>query len=218
MFTSNSIPPKNRRLQAFTLVEVILALAVLMLLVGVLFAVVDTTLRAATELEERQNKNRELNAFLSLCRKTFVNMPATVTFQARLVPLGKGFYPELIFRNAPGLWWWGEAKNASTSTILGVRGQVGGLVGLGILQDSEDQINSYLNGGTAARPWLMLLPDLRNAQWRFYDAGSQTWTKEWVNSSNRPACAELTLETAEGTSTYAFRVPPVVKLQTVQPL
>jgi len=99
-------------------------------------------------LQERQDRAREMNAFLSLCRKSFANMPGTVTFQARLVPDGDRVSAELIFRNAPGMLWWGSGDETA-STILGVRGQVGGLVGMGILQDSEEEIASYLNGDTA---------------------------------------------------------------------
>ena len=209
MFTSRNLPAQGRRLQAFTLLELSLALVILMLLVGVLYAIVDTTLRSSSELQERQNRNREINTFLSLCRKTFANLPATVNFEARVVPDGEKYDSELIFRNASGLWWWGDAKNASLSTILGVRGQVGGLVGIGILQDSEDNITSYLNGGAASRPWLMLLPDLRGAEWQFFDSTNLTWSKVWNNPSMRPAFAQLTLATPDGARDYIFRIPQV---------
>jgi len=209
MFTSRNILPGRGRLRGFTLLELSLALAILMLLVGVLYAIVDATFRSSAALQERQDRTREMNAFLSLCRKSFANMPGTVTFQARLVPDGDRVSAELIFRNAPGMLWWGSGDETA-STILGVRGQVGGLVGMGILQDSEEEIASYLNGDTASRPWLILLPDLRDAQWRFFEPTSGIWENDWTNLSARPSFAELTLTTAEGSGTYLFRIPPVV--------
>lgn len=213
MSISRNILSAKRRgqRQAFTLVEVTLALIILMLLVGVVYAIVDTTLRAASGLEERQDRNRELSAFLSLCRKTFRTMPATATFEARVVSSGLKSAPELIFRNAPGVMAWGDGQDATVSTILGVRGQVGGLVSVGILQDSEEQISSYLKGGTASRPWLLLLSDIRDADWQFFDSKNRVWVKEWSDQSSRPSCAELTLTTAEGTEKYTFWLPPVVK-------
>jgi type II secretory pathway pseudopilin PulG len=212
MFTRSNIYFRRARLRAFTLLEVSLALIILMLLVGVLYAIVDGTFRSAGALKERQERTRELNAFLSLCRRTFANLPATATFQARLVPDSNGNHvtTELVFRNAPGMWWWGGPGNESTSTILGVRGQVGGFVGLGVLQDSEEAINSYLKDGTTKRPWFVLLPDLRDAQWRFYEPVSASWTNDWTNLSVRPTCAELTLATADGSRSYVFRIPAVV--------
>ena len=99
-------------------------------------------------------------------------MPGTVAFEARTVPDGTKYSQELVFRNAPGLLQWGDEKNAFDSdTILGeVRGQVGGLVGIGILQDSKEKITAHLSTGRGppSQPWLMLLPDLREVQWRFF--------------------------------------------------
>jgi type II secretory pathway pseudopilin PulG len=208
MFTSRNISAKSR-LRGFTLLEVTLALTILMLLVGVLYAMVDATVRSAAQLQEKQNRNQELSAFLTLCRKSFHTMPADVLFAARVVPQGNKYASELIFRKAPGLFWWGDPKNASASTILGVRSQVGGLVSVAILQDSEKEITSYLNGGMASRPWLVLFPDLRQVEWRFFDSRSALWSKDWNDTLFRPAFVELTLTTEEGAEKYIFWVPPL---------
>jgi hypothetical protein len=104
---------------------------------------------------------------------------------------------------------WGNAGNTFDSTILAVRGQVGGLAGLGILQDSDKRISDYLNNNAGERPWLMLLRDLRDADWRFYDPGSAEWVKQWNDLTARPTYAELTLATADGAETYVFKIPPV---------
>lgn len=207
----------RRRRRAFTLVELVLALAILMMLSGVLFAIVDSTLRAASALRERQERTREVNAFLSMCRKVFQDMPGTVSFEARVIPDGKNFSTGLVFRNAPGLLWWGNGENTYTSTVLGARTQVGGLAGIGMLQDSEEKITDYLKDGKESAPWLILLPDLRDVQWRFYDPGSATWIKEWNNTAVRPTYVELTLATAEETHAYVFRVPPVASAHPVDP-
>lgn len=199
---------------AFTLVEVTLAIVILMLLVGVLYAMVTATLGGAGRLQAAQDRNRATGAFLSLCRKSFLDMPATADFEARVVTDGRYYSSELIFRHAQGLFRFGENGNdADSGAVLGVRNQVGGLVGVALLHDDDDKIGTYLHGSSASRPWLMLLPDLRNAEWRFYDADSRTWTKEWHNATVRPAYAELTLTTADGSCTYTFWLPPLAKPQ-----
>lgn len=218
MFTSSNTFVKQARLRAFTLMELSLALSILTLLAGTLFAIVDATFRASSELQAGQDRNREISAFLSLCRQTFANLPAPATFQAQVVPDGRRYSSQLIFRNAPGLMAWGDSKNTFDTTILAVREQVGGLAGVGILQDSDKRIQAYLNGDTGARQWLMLLRDLRDAQWRFYDPATSTWVKEWNNITARPAYAELTLTTADDTQTYVFKLPPVAPLQQALPL
>jgi len=216
MFTSPDKPVANNSLRqpmrwerAFTLLEVTLAMGILVLLAGALYAMVDASIRGTSELEIRENRSQQLSGFLALCRKTFHSLPAAALVQARVVQQGGSYVPELIFRNAPGLFLWGDDKNASISTILGVRPQVGGLSNLSILQDSEDQISSYLNGGTAKRPWLVLMPDLKKVEWRFYDPRAQIWMQEWKEPLVRATFVELTLTTEEGAGKYVFWLPPV---------
>ena len=202
--------PRRQRSGAFTLVEIVLALVILALLAGALYSVVDAAMEGAAELQVRQDRSREIGAFLSLCRNTFSGMPGTATFQARVVQDGQRYSTEMVFRNAPGFLGWGGAGNSYRSTILGVRGLVGGLAGVGILQDSEANITAYLDDSTApTRPWLMLISDLRDVQWRFFDKSTSSWVKIWNNPTARPAYAELTLSDADGAHTYIFRIPPL---------
>lgn len=213
MFT-NRKTSLARSQKAFTLVEVTLAIVILMLLVGVLYAMVTATLGGAARLQAAQDRNRAMGAFLSLCRKSFLDMPVTADFEARVVTDGNSSSSELVFRHAPGLFQFGESGNEPDSgAVLGVRTQVGGLVGVGLFHDGDEKIATYLHGGSASRPWLMLLPDLRNAEWRFYDQDTRTWSNEWHNTSARPACAELTITTAEGSSSYTFWLPPLTRPQ-----
>lgn len=218
MFTVRDFFAKRAaRRRAFTLVELVLALAILAMLAGVLFAIVDSTLRTAAQLRERQDRTREVNAFLALCRKVFQNMPGSMSFEARVIPDGKNFSTGLVFRDAPGLLWWGDDKTPYSSTVLGARTQVGGLAGIGILQDTGENIADYLKDGKESRPWLILLPDLREVHWRFYGPGGNAWVEEWSNTAVRPTYVELTLVTADETHAYVFRVPPVASTHPVDP-
>jgi prepilin-type N-terminal cleavage/methylation domain-containing protein len=223
MFTSrNTSVNRNRGTrpaigpQAFTLLEVTLAMGILVLLAGALYAMVDASLRGTAELEARENRTRQYSEFLALCRKTLRSLPATSLFQARVVEQNGTYQQELIFRNAPGIFWWGSADNASLSTILGSRPQIGGLVSVGILQDTEDEMNSYLKGGAPSQPWLLLLKDLRSAEWRFLDPRIGSWVKEWKDPSFRPAFAELTLGMGNGTDRIVFWMPPLQRPQSPQ--
>ncbi|HWB59414.1 MAG TPA: prepilin-type N-terminal cleavage/methylation domain-containing protein [Chthoniobacteraceae bacterium] len=211
MYIGRSTFIKHCARRAFTLMEVMLALAILTLLVGSLFGIVDATFRATQSLRDRQDRNRETSAFLSLCRKTFANLPATASFQARVVSAGQHSSTELIFRNAPGLLDWGGNENAYASTILGVRVDAGGFLGIGILQGTDAQTDAYLDGGDAPRPWLILLSEFHDVKWEFYDPGSAMWENDWTNTSARPTYARLTLAAAGETNEYVFRVTPVVK-------
>jgi len=66
--------------------------------------------------------------------------------------------------------------------------------------------------------WLRLLPDLREARWRFYDEGQQDWREDWPEGMGRPPLVELSFMALgeEIPRTYFFWLPPV-KEQQVQP-
>lgn len=218
MFYTNDIFREDRhrlmrRLRAFTLIEVTLAMAILALLAGALYAMVDATIRATSELNTRQNRSQQVRGLIELCHKTFRSLPVNSTMEVRIVEQRQNYVPEIVFRNAPGLFTWGEPDAEQTSTILGVRPQVGGLVSLSLLQDSDQEIGSYLLGGSPKQPWLPLITGLRKVEWRLYDPRTGGWLKEWKEPSFRPALVELTLTLEEGVQRYVFWVPPVQRQQ-----
>jgi hypothetical protein len=63
--------------------------------------------------------------------------------------------------------------------------------------------------------WLRLLPDLREARWRFYDEAQQDWREDWAEGMGRPPLVELSfvLLGEEIPRTYVFWLPPVKELQ-----
>ena len=201
----------NRR-RAFTLIEVMFALAIIVLLAGSIYAIVSAAVTATAELEARSNRARQINGFLELCRKSFHCCPSTAAFEARLQKQADLNLPELVFHNARGLFRWGNINTSFNTTILAVRPKIGGMLEMAILQDTNKAITSYLNGGTSKRPWLVLISDLRAADWRFFDTRTNLWTGSWKEPGIRPAFAELTITTEEGTGKYTFWIPPVQPL------
>jgi hypothetical protein len=67
--------------------------------------------------------------------------------------------------------------------------------------------------------WLRLLPDLREARWRFYDEGQQDWREDWPEGMGRPPLAELSFMALgeELPRTYVFWLPPVKEQQAPPP-
>jgi hypothetical protein len=196
--------------------EVCLAMAILVLLAGALYAMVDGTLRATSILETTGERSRQITTFVELCRRTFHSIPPTSAFQTHMVKQGDGYTAELVFKSSPGLFAWRDTGITETSSILGVRGQVGGLVSLSLLQDADEKISDYLaNGDKEGQQWLALLTDLQNVEWRFFDSRSRVWTKEWNDPNFRPALVELTLTAEKEPQRYVFWLPPLGQQQPV---
>ena len=120
--TSHSISQKSR--QAFTLLEVVIALTLLTLFSGTLFSIVRGSVVAATEIEKVQQSNDQLNRFIALCRNTFQNLPSTAILT--LTSTGQGLTPlqELTISGMPECFPFGASPFSYKDTILGLRPDV----------------------------------------------------------------------------------------------
>jgi type II secretory pathway component PulJ len=105
MFT-NLDSRKVRRRQSFTLLEVMLALAILVLLTGALFALVQGSLTATAILDQKQHRQAQVDGFLQLCQETFQRLPPRAILQSGVVEVKGGFVPVLVVHNAPGSLAW----------------------------------------------------------------------------------------------------------------
>lgn len=193
--------------------EVVLGLTVMALLAGTMFLVVQSSIRAATEIETVQKESARVKRFLKLLRETFQTLPAGATLELKLegqAPLMQ----ELIVRGAPqGLVWGAEPTNSSPFT-LAMRYRPESALDpsippyfLGISRESFFKRKASANGepeqevGSGAmdkilpdekgRYWMELLPAVESVTWRFYEAEKKFWHEE--RPAQRPPLVELVL-------------------------
>lgn len=189
--------------QAFTLLEIVVAMAVFSLIVVSIFGVIDATMVSSGELQDSQRINRETAGFIELCRKTFATLPASAAIRSdpaqEIAPDGQ----EIVISNAPSIFAWGNNSLNFGTTTLGVRAQENGQFSLSITRSDfvppDEDITPSLTGTASnfaiepddqGRYWLALIPDLQWIQWRFYDPKINDWTDTWIQGS-RPHLVEL---------------------------
>lgn len=204
---------------AFTLFEMMVVLAIFVLLAGGIYAIVDVSIRATAALTDDSLQGQRLDAFVSLLRRTFHNLPATARLTGNVrVQDGDGS-AEIVLRDAPGIFAWGSVAPSGGAAVISARPRLGGGRDIGLLlvpgNPTEMEWNSALEKG----PWLKLLPDLRSVSWRFYSASLQDWVEEWTAEGERPSLIELTLEIlGENTPhVFTFWLPPVKEATTQTP-
>jgi prepilin-type N-terminal cleavage/methylation domain-containing protein len=203
--------------RGFTLFEMVVVVAIFILLAGGIYATVNAAVRATATLSEENLQVQRLNAFVALVRKTFHNMPATAQFSGGIRAEGGDGFPEIVLRDAPGVFAWGIGGPSAGTALLTARPRLGGgrEMALMLLPGSlgEMERRDMLERGA----WLRLLPDLRSVQWRFYDEAQQEWVEEWAEG-NRPPLVELNLQLLgeDVARKYVFWLPPVEELDLVE--
>ena len=214
MFTNPRRNKAARHASAFTLIEIVIAMTILGMITGTLFALIQGSVRGAAEIERIQRENDSINRFLDLCRRTFTTMPSTATLTLTLLdpnsPTTSG--QELTISGAPHSFGFGFNPLSYKDTILGLRpdpnavtDQNGALLNY-LCLSREDLIPQTDANGMALRQettglsapdeqgryWMPLLPEVVSVKWRFYKEDDQTWLEEW-DDSEWPALIDIQL-------------------------
>jgi prepilin-type N-terminal cleavage/methylation domain-containing protein len=205
---------KNAR--AFTLFEMVVVIAIFVLLAGGIYATVNAAVRATATLSEENLQIQRLNAFVSLLRRTFHNLPANAVFSGGVRSQDGDGFAEIVLRDAPGVFAWGLGGPSSGTALLSARPRLGGgrEISLMLLPGSlgEMERREALQDGK----WLPLLPDLREVQWRFYDEAQQDYVDEWPEGARPPLIElNLTLLGEEVPRKFVFWLPPVKEVDLV---
>jgi prepilin-type N-terminal cleavage/methylation domain-containing protein len=195
----------------FTFIEITVVLVIFVLLAGAIYATVNAAITASAVLSEENIRSQRLGAFIGLLRRTFHNLPATAQVSGGVrVDGGKGI-PEIVLRDAPGVFAWGPGNGSAGTILLSALPRLGGGMQFSLLSlpsslGEQERSDALQNG-----KWLRLLPDLRDARWRFFDEAQQDWREDWPEGMARPLLVELTLLQLgeEVPRTYIFWLPPV---------
>lgn len=207
-------PARNRVMGGFTLFEIMLAVAIFILLAGGIYATVNAAVRATATLTEENVQAQRLNAFVSLLRGTFHNLPATAQFSGGVRSEGGDGFAEIVLRDAPGVFAWGMGGPSAGLAVLSARPRLGGGRDIGLLLLPGNLEEMELRLALEQGAWLRLLPDLRSVQWRFFDEQQQEWVEEW-SGGRRPTLVELNLQLLgeEIPRKFVFWVPPLEEMR-----
>lgn len=225
--------------QGFTLLEVIMGLALLALLSGMVFGVMRVSLKTAVETQKMQLENDELSRFIMLCRHTFQNLPSTAILTLKVTEQSDPVQQELTISGVPEAFAFGANPMSYKDSILGMRPDLEAteasesaarLYFIGLSREDliptdptqSNRIASTTGEGLATpddqgRYWMPLLANVTSVTWRFYKEEEDVWEQEW-DSTNLPQLVEMNLMLKERTlpirSVFAL---PTTKLTAANP-
>lgn len=204
---------RQRLSSGFSLLEVVIALVILGMISGTLFAVIRGSVKGAFEVQRLQRENDQINRFLELCRYTFQSLPVSATLTLELVDSNVAEGPqELGIAGVPTCFAFGPNPVSYQETIIGLRPDL-------ITPTAEDGTPRYdlaisradiipqtsdnemviqqaaeaLNvADEEGRYWMPLLNKVSNLHWRFFKESTDEWLDEW-SESNLPDLIEIQL-------------------------
>ncbi len=182
---------------AFTLLEMMLSVAVFVLLVTSAFSLVGATSELMTEVSEVQNEAAQRMRWVEVCRNAFESMNSNSSLEFYYFDRGGGrFDTYLALVDAPEAFDFGvNSQDEIRRVVIAAEIQPGGHLRSRVyymddLSFEEAQKSDFVQHSA---PYVELLPRMRQLSWRFYDPLTREW-KQTLDGNLKTNLLEMTFQ------------------------
>lgn len=189
-----SSPPPARK--AFTLLEMMLSVAVFVLLVTSAFSLVAATTELMSEVSEVQTQSAQRLRFVEACRAAFESLSSTSSVEFNYFDRGGRFDTYLSLVNAPEAFDFGlNLRDEITRVVLAAEIQPGGFIRSGVyyMTDLDFEAAQKTDFLRIEAPFVVLIPRMRQLSWQFYDPQTRKWQKT-LDGGLASSLAEMTMQ------------------------
>ncbi len=211
----------SRKISAFTLLEVVVAMAILGVLASSVFAILFQVGMTAGEIREVDQRDEEVSRFIALLRDTIEQMPQEGRIEI-VPPTGteSEFY-EIKIVGATTAFSFGERGVGEGDTTIGMRPQPIDSIrpdlplddgqqffqvaisredfgpqdedGDGMVFNAGGGDDGFLVADEQGRYWLPILDYVTAVSFRFWDEDAKDWVIEWEDAELMPPLLELAI-------------------------
>jgi len=180
--------------QAFTLIEVTLGMAILILIFGVIFQLVQVSVVGADDAGKYSLRNREVSGLFALLRQVCLDLP--IKSQMGLVPRNGGGY-DLVMTNAPLAILPDRYEGTRVLELCLSKSATGDGRVLALVERFEpgNQPGRATKGGQTNS--FVLMGDIQSMKWAVWDPRSQQEMGEW-DQPVKPSYLKLELVRKDG--------------------
>jgi prepilin-type N-terminal cleavage/methylation domain-containing protein len=191
--------PYSTRPAGFTLLEVVIAMGLLAIIVGMVFGIARTSLALGNTIVQTQNEEMEHQAFMDLLGQRFSALPGNTRLELKSQDSGGRYLSDLTLQNVPlSFTWGGEERIAKAVQLSTVRRRSGYLDIVLRYYENEILEGSQSTFGKSAldnEPFaeIVLLSDVAYFEWRVLDGQSLEWQYDWEIQGRLPLQLELVM-------------------------
>ncbi len=208
--------PVRPRNSGFTLFELVLAMGLLTMLVGMVFSTARTSLALGNTIVQSQNEEMLHQAFFELLSQRFSGLPGNTRFDLQVQDSGSHYLSDLTLQNVPMSFTWGGQARIAKAVQLSTVKRRSGYLDI-VLRYYENEIlegaeSSFGSTALSTEPFaeIILLEDVAYFEWRVLDGRSMEWLYDWELQGRLPLQLELTVAIgAKGQEIrQVFWIPP----------
>lgn len=199
----------------FSLLELVLAMAVFSLLMAMVFTTARTSLQLSNRVIKAQNETMLEEAFFGLLNRHFTSLPGNTVFDLVSEDSGSHYLSDMTFQEVPIAFSWGGTERIAQALVISPELRRDGYLDVvlsfyedKILEGTEDTSDGAINTEPFAE--VVLLEDVRMFEWRVLDGRTLEWEWDWDIRGRMPLQVELTMAFgAQGDKIrQVFWIPP----------
>ena len=195
--------PSRRAQQGFTLLELVIALMLIAILVGMVFATARSSLMLGNNVVKTQNEEMLHQAFFDLLENRISRLPGNTRMELTVSDAGSHYLSELTLQNVPLSFTWGGGERTAKAVRLSTVKRRSGYLDI-VLSYYENEIieedsSETAGGGFAStaipeEPFaeIVLLSDVAYFEWRVLDGRTMEYQYDWDLPGRLPLQMELT--------------------------
>jgi prepilin-type N-terminal cleavage/methylation domain-containing protein len=213
--------PSVRAERAFTLLEVVIALLLIALLVGMVFSTSRSSLALGNTVVKTQNEEMLHQAFFDFMENRISALPGNTRMELAVEDGGSHYLTDLTLQNVPVSFTWGGEERTAKAIRLSTLKRRSGFLDV-VLSYYENEIieadsSESTGGGFASsagsvEPFaeIILLTDVAYFEWRVLDGRTMEYQYDWDLPGRLPLQMELTCAFGAdgGEIRQVFWIPP----------
>lgn len=195
--------------RGFTLLEVLISVAIFLLIAGGIFEAVSISMKASRDISVARLESERLDSFQRFGRLVFSNLPRDARVELRVRQgRARGDIVELLLSPVPALADFSRDSRQSGGLALSAMPDQAGAYTIAAANFDSESSAAERDRALEATVWIPLLPGVKSIRWRFAAPESPRLEETWAEGRGRPTLADLEFTMADGEAPhFQFAIP-----------